>query len=433
MSIDLVIRNMDGYDTPFHFEGEIRAINRWSDTITSGVIVSIGSFRGQMDCALALHAHVPVYCIDPRQGWVGEDRDFGDTDRPYWMQNIMALGLANKVRPIELPSLLVATIWDKPIGLLWIDGNHVEVDADLDAWLPHVVDGGLVALHDSNSPMIISAVASRSDLVEIERADLTVIYRKEGLYELYEYDGVQMLVRRGPYNHDDKYVLAEVRGYDIGTEPIRTCIDVGAHIGAFSAWLHSLWPDCQIVAVEPEMSGYLTALANVGDADEIALLNVRVNYDQDDKVLYVNPVNSGCHKVKDKGEPGEPVVPAPAAVTLEELMGVGGFTTLDLLKIDAEGAEVDILTNCSDDLLRKTRRIVGESHFGYDAFIEGIGARLQALGFEVTAETNPALHSTFLAVNNRWQENPIAADVSKVAPAPKPQTKPSTRRSKKRP
>jgi hypothetical protein len=70
----------------------LRAANRLADGVTDGVIVSIGSFRGQFDCALALHAHVPVYCVDPRQGWSGEPRDFNDTDRLYWFENAMSLG-----------------------------------------------------------------------------------------------------------------------------------------------------------------------------------------------------------------------------------------------------------------------------------------------------------------------------------------------------
>lgn len=417
MSIDLIINTVEGW----LFEGEARMLNRRASEVEAPLcVVEIGSYRGKSTLALAhnLQPGVALFAVDPHSPSDGVE--FGDLDREIWTRNVLSFTLAGRVRPINLPSLDVAKIWGQPIGMLFVDGNHAEVAADLDAWLPYVVEGGMVGTHDANGPAIIQAVTARDDLVEIERSDITVIYRKEPLYEPYEYDGITMLVRKGPYNHDDKYVLAEVRGYDIGTEPIHTCIDVGAHIGAFSAWLHSLWPDASIIAAEPEVSGYLTALANVGDADEIALLNARVNYDQGDKVLYVNPINSGCHKIKDKGEPGEPVVPAPAAVTLEELMGVGGFTTLDLLKVDCEGCETDVLMNCTDELLQHTRRVCGEFHGTRDEFIAGIGARLQALGFSVEAETNPALHSTFVAVNNtpqpsdvRPSERPIGREVPK--------------------
>ena len=69
MSIDKVIEMYSG----FHFEGELRMLNRLAAGVTEGVIVNIGSYRGQTDCAIALHATVPVYCIDNRSGSIGED------------------------------------------------------------------------------------------------------------------------------------------------------------------------------------------------------------------------------------------------------------------------------------------------------------------------------------------------------------------------
>lgn len=424
MSIDLIIRNLDGYDVPFHFEGEIRAINRTADGVTGGVIVSIGSFRGQMDCALALHAHVPVFCIDPRQGWPGEARDFGDLDRPYWMRNILLMGLADKVRPIELPSLVAAAIWDKPISLLWIDGNHTEVDADLNAWLPHVVDGGLVALHDGNSPMIISAVASRDDLVEIERADLTVIYRKEGLYELYEYDGISMLVRRGPYNHDDRYVVEEVRSYDIGRDKPETILDIGGHIGAFTVWMKQLYPDVQIVTIEPEMSCYKLLARNTESLPGVTAMYSRAGYDPANVMLHVNPVNSGCHRVIPLGDvkPGQPVVLPPAAVTIESVMAEQKWERLSILKIDCEFCENDVLLNCSNETLRHIGRIVGERHISYDDFMATIGARLTSLGFDVSGTTNPLDHATFVAVNQNAPK-PKVNDASQRVASPRKSTK----------
>jgi FkbM family methyltransferase len=407
MSIDRVIHNMVGYESAgMHFEGEIRALNRLADGVTSGVIVAIGSYRGQADCALALHAHVPVFCIDPRQSWTGESRAFGDVDRPYWMQNVMSLGLAEKVRPINLPSLDVAKIWTEPISFLWIDGNHVEVAADLDAWMPHVVDGGLVGVHDNNGPMIIAAVTARDDIVEIERTELTTIYRKEPLYAEHTYDNLTLLVRKGPYEHDDRYVLGEVRSYDLGSEPIRTCIDIGGMIGAFTAWVHQLYPDSQIVVIEPEISNQKILARNVGDLPGVTIINGRVNYDSQYAMLEVNPVNSGCHRIVplDLVRPGQSVIPMAEPVTLESIMADMGWQTLDLLKVDCEGCEVDVLFNCTEEALLKIKRIAGEFHAGPQAFIEGIGARLQNLGFEVSAELNPASHATFSAINQNWQE-----------------------------
>jgi hypothetical protein len=179
MSIDQVIHMYSG----FHHEGEIRMLNRIAAGVTDGCIVAIGSYRGQMDCALALHAQVPVYAIDDRGGSVGEDFPFGDEDRTHWMRNVLTMGLGAKIRPINLLSEQAALVWDKPIGLLFIDGSHdyESVTTDLKNWLEFVVSGGLVAFHDvtnPDTPGVARAIAEYADCLElVEEADLTQVYR----------------------------------------------------------------------------------------------------------------------------------------------------------------------------------------------------------------------------------------------------------------
>lgn len=173
MSIDDVIALYQDY----HWPDELRMMNRIASTITSGVIMAIGSYRGQMDCALALNAQVPVYCVDPRYA---PGTHYGDVDRPYWMQNILTMGVAEKVYPINLSSVTLSVKWSKPISLLFVDGDHNKAGIDLEVWMPHVIGDGLIAMHDNNFESVIQAVAGRTDLVEIERADRTTVYRKVG-------------------------------------------------------------------------------------------------------------------------------------------------------------------------------------------------------------------------------------------------------------
>ena len=164
----------------YHWPDELRMMNRLASQVKDGVIVAIGSYRGQMDCALALDATVPVYCIDPR---FQAGTHYGDVDRPYWMRNVLAMGVAEKVRPINLDSFYVAQICNEPISLLFIDGNHDEVyvGTDLRRWLPHVKPDGLVAMHDINFDGVKAAVAKYTELVEIECADVTAVYKRKPL------------------------------------------------------------------------------------------------------------------------------------------------------------------------------------------------------------------------------------------------------------
>lgn len=90
------------------------------------------------------------------------------------------MGVAEKVRPINLSSVNASVKWGKPIGLLLIDGDHNKAGVDLEIWLPYVFDGGLVAMHDNNLESVSLAVSTRKELQEIETADRTTVYRKVG-------------------------------------------------------------------------------------------------------------------------------------------------------------------------------------------------------------------------------------------------------------
>jgi hypothetical protein len=51
------------------------------------------------------------------------------------------------------PSQELAKRWDKKISLLLIDGDHSYegVMADLESWLPHMKESGVILMHDHNS------------------------------------------------------------------------------------------------------------------------------------------------------------------------------------------------------------------------------------------------------------------------------------------
>ena len=185
MNIEDVIGLYDG----FHFGDELRMLNRYASEVTEGVIVAIGSYRGQTDIALALNAQVPVYCIDNRSGSIGEDYPFGDADRVEWMKNVLAFGVGEKVRPINMLSSLAALVWGIPIGMLFIDGSHDydSVMTDLNLWLPFTLKNCPIALHDvgnETAPGVDEALERWSnDLIPFDRANITAIYKRK------RYDG----------------------------------------------------------------------------------------------------------------------------------------------------------------------------------------------------------------------------------------------------
>ncbi len=114
-------------------------------------IVEIGSFKGRSTCCLAYGCKGTkkrVFTIDTFEG---NNVDFFHKAffDEFW-DNVKRCGLTNYVTPIKGLSSEVARFWDKPIHLLFIDGSHEyeDVVSDFLSFFPHVVAGGIVAVHD---------------------------------------------------------------------------------------------------------------------------------------------------------------------------------------------------------------------------------------------------------------------------------------------
>ena len=399
----------------FMFNGELRLLNRLAATVSDGVIVEVGCYRGKSTCALALHATVPVFSVDPHIP--SDNYPFGDDDRVAWTANLTRFGLSGKVHPVNLKSLQAAAVWDKPISFLFIDGDHAQAYDDLAAWLPHVMDGGLVATHDSNSPMVIDAIAKFADVLElVERDDITYVYRVHPStatqapvddYEPFTAGPLTLLTRRGVYSGPDKHAVQEVQTYPEMPVNVHSVIDAGAMIGAYSAWMKYLYPDARIFSLEPEDGNYALLQRNVADLPGVWPLHIALSYDPTPKKMRVDPINSGGH-VLIAAESGE-----TTTVTLETLMERDAdFNRIDVLKLDVEYSEMDILLNARDDTLRDIHAIIGERHYTHEEFLPVI-KRLESLGFTVTDEPHPELsvaphfmrdRGIFTALNTNWTE-----------------------------
>ena len=69
---------------------------------------------------------------------------------PFFLNTIDKAGLKDIVIPIVSTSVEASMVWTKPLAMVFIDGGHSEKAAndDYDVWYPHLVQGGLLAIHD---------------------------------------------------------------------------------------------------------------------------------------------------------------------------------------------------------------------------------------------------------------------------------------------
>ena len=118
-----------------------------------GVIVEIGSWKGKSTVALARGASKShsekIYAIDPHS--VLPEEGYLEDTKAEFIANITQAGIESRVIPLIMTSEDAARGWNKPIRLLWIDGDHRYEPTKLDfsLWEPHLVDGGILAMHDT--------------------------------------------------------------------------------------------------------------------------------------------------------------------------------------------------------------------------------------------------------------------------------------------
>lgn len=153
MSVDFEkLAELKGYLRPI--EGE-KLLELASFVSLEHAIVEIGSYKGKSTCYLASGSKgAMVYAVDL---WdLGNGRGIYRKPQTFkaFKDQVSSMGLTQKITVIKGHSLDVAKTWDRPIGLLFIDGNHQyeSVKADFEVWHKFIVPGGYVAFHDYKNP-----------------------------------------------------------------------------------------------------------------------------------------------------------------------------------------------------------------------------------------------------------------------------------------
>lgn len=134
---------------------------------TGGVLYAVDHHRGSEEHQLGEAYHDPQL-YDAHCGKMDSFREFRRT---------LALAeLEDTVVPIVAPSALAARHWATPLGMVFIDGGHSMAAAltDYRCWAPHIVRGGLLAIHDvfpnpadgGRPPFEIWQLAQQSGLFE---------------------------------------------------------------------------------------------------------------------------------------------------------------------------------------------------------------------------------------------------------------------------
>ncbi|MFV0136283.1 class I SAM-dependent methyltransferase [Streptomyces sp. HMX87] len=129
-------------------------------------LLEVGTYCGRSTVLLADAARrsgVTALTVDHHRGseeqqpgWEYHDPETVDPEvglmdtLPAFRRTLHRAGLEDHVVALVGRSPQVARVWGTPLGLVFVDGGHTDehASADYEGWVPHLAEGGLLAIHD---------------------------------------------------------------------------------------------------------------------------------------------------------------------------------------------------------------------------------------------------------------------------------------------
>lgn len=138
--------------------------------------------------------------------------------------------------------------------------------------------------------------------------------------------------------------------------PPKTIIDLGGHVGFTSIFYALEYPNAKIYSVEASRENFNLLKENVSQFENIIPINKAI-YPTDGEVLFDESGYSYNTKIGSEGKPIE-------SISVNTLLKVHNIQKIDLIKIDIEGAEIELLKN-NTEWLEMTDNIIIELHRPY--------------------------------------------------------------------
>ncbi|HKE44001.1 MAG TPA: FkbM family methyltransferase [Steroidobacteraceae bacterium] len=169
--------------------------------------------------------------------------------------------------------------------------------------------------------------------------------------------------------------------YDIPVDFVpEVIVDAGAHVGYASLYFAHRFPQARIIAIEPAPANAELLRHNLNGNARVRIVESAL-WSSAATLMIANPgADSWSFRVRENAG----TAPGVSTVTMPEILRQVG--RIDILKLDVEGAELELLTG-DLEWLRQVRMLIVELH---ERYAPGCTARLnevmQRYGFEHVLE-----------------------------------------------
>jgi FkbM family methyltransferase len=150
---------------------------------------------------------------------------------------------------------------------------------------------------------------------------------------------------------------------DLNGIEIKNIIDAGANIGLSTNYFLQRFPNAQVICIEPDKNNFKTLEFNVQRRKDNTRLYNKALWYKNEFLYLTDQFRDGEEWSRSISTNKQNSLSEVAATTVDELIKENSLTTIDLFKIDIEGAEFELYKHSENlDYLNRTKVIAIEVH-----------------------------------------------------------------------
>jgi FkbM family methyltransferase len=160
----------------------------------------------------------------------------------------------------------------------------------------------------------------------------------------------------------EQIFVQEEYAFEVSHAP-RVIIDAGANIGLASIYFANRFPAAHIIALEPERANYDQLVRNVEQYPNVTPVHAALWHEEVELEVHDAGLGAWGFRTETSTEGGGVAIGSPSVVakTIDGLIREFDVEHIDILKIDIEGAELEVFTDTSA-WIAKVEAIIIELH-----------------------------------------------------------------------